>query len=232
MSTAAPVPITHDLEGDDAVSAIRNAGLRHLFERAFVRFRYADGFSHARALAFQLVLALIPALITVVALARLLDQQTVTDVLTDTTQSIAPGPAGRLITQAFEQGSRSAGDSGEAAPVLGFAVALLAAATAMGQVERGSNRIYGVERDRPPVRKYLVATGLALSAGVATALAFVLVAFGSAIGDALESATGWSRGPETAWAIARWPLGALSSRSPSRCCSTSLPTPRSRPRRG
>ena len=80
MSSVAPVPITHRLEGDDAVSAIRNAGLRHLLERAIVRFRYADGFSHARALAFQLVLAVIPALITVVALARLLDQRTVTEV--------------------------------------------------------------------------------------------------------------------------------------------------------
>ena len=46
--------------------------------------------------------------------------------------------------------------------------AMVAAAGAMGQIERGANRIYGVERDRPTVRKYLVATGLALTAGVAT----------------------------------------------------------------
>lgn len=209
MSTAAPVPTTHDLEGDDALDAVRRTGLGRLLVRSFTRFRYADGFSHARALAFQLVLALIPALITVVALARVLDQRTVTEVVADTTRSIAPGPAGRLLTQSFEQGSKSAaGDSAETALILGLAAALIAAATAMGQVERGSNRIYGVERDRPPVRKYLVATALALSAGVATALAFVLVVFGSEIGDALKSATGWSRGPDLAWTVARWPLGA------------------------
>jgi len=57
----------------------------------------------------------------------------VTEVLTDTTQSIAPGPAGRLITQAFEQGSKSAASgSGETALILGFAAAVVAAATAMG----------------------------------------------------------------------------------------------------
>ena len=56
-----------------------------------------------------------------------------TEVLTDTTQSIAPGPAGRLITQAFEQGSKSAASgSGETALILGFAAAVVAAATAMG----------------------------------------------------------------------------------------------------
>jgi hypothetical protein len=56
MSTADPEPTTHQLEGDDVVRAVRNAGLRSLLERSFLRFRYADGFSHARALAFQLVL--------------------------------------------------------------------------------------------------------------------------------------------------------------------------------
>lgn len=78
----------------------------------------------------------------------------------------------------------------------------------MGQIERGSNRIYGVERDRPAVRKYLVATALALTAGAATVTAFVLVVFGSAIGDALGSANGWNDVALNAWSIARWPIGA------------------------
>src|SRR6266508_2779069 len=39
--------------------------------------------------------------------------------------------------------------------------------TAMGQVERGANRIYGVERDRPTLRKYAVGILLACSAGLA-----------------------------------------------------------------
>lgn len=125
-----------------------------------MRFRYADGFSHARALAFQLVLALIPALITVVALARLLDQQTVTEVLTDTTQSIAPGPAGRLITQAFEQGSRSAGDSGEAALVLGLAVTLAVGLTCerCGTV---ATEVHHRPGDRPEPPEWLDESGKA-----------------------------------------------------------------------
>jgi YihY family inner membrane protein len=75
--------------------------------------------------------------------------------------------------------------------------------TAMAQIERGANRIYGVERDRPFVFKYLVALGLALSAGVLVLLSIVLLVGGSAIRDALEAGESF----DAVWAIARWPLG-------------------------
>ena len=208
MSTAASVPETAgELEGDEALETIRETGVRDLFRDAFVRFRYADGFSHSRALAFQIVLTLLPGLIALVALARLLDQETFTEILTTTFTEIAPGPAGSVMTQAFHQGEAAA-ESAETALVVGFAATLIAGATAMGQIERGSNRIYGVERDRPALRKYATAIGLALSAGVATILAFVLLVFGSALGDAAQSAGGWSDALRTAWSILRWPVGA------------------------
>ena len=65
---------------------------------------------------------------------------------------LAPGAAGDLITEALEQGSASA--DGTLALLLGGAATLVAGTTAFGQLERGANRIYGVERDRPPARKY------------------------------------------------------------------------------
>ncbi len=206
MSTAASVPVTRDLEleGDDAIDTLRSVGLRDLLRRSFVRFRFADGFSHSRALAFQLILTLLPGLIAVVGFARVLDQETFTQVLTGTIQDIAPGPAGQVLTEAFAAGAQPGG----AALVFGLLAAIVAAAGAMGQIERGSNRIYGVERDRPTVLKYLIATGLALTAGAATVAAFVLVVFGSAIGDSLGSAKDWTSVAQAAWSIGRWPLGA------------------------
>jgi len=36
----------------------------------------------------------------------------------------------------------------------------------MAQIQRGANRVYGIERDRPALRKYLVAFLLDLSAGI------------------------------------------------------------------
>lgn len=195
-----------ELEGDEAIETLRQIGVPQLLKRSFLRFRYADGFSHSRALGFQLILTLLPGVIAVVGFASLLGQEGFSRVLSDTAEGIAPGPAGDIISQAFEQGS---GDSsGAKAFAFGLIAALVAAAGAMGQVERGSNRIYGVERDRPSVRKYAVATGLALTAGLATVAAFVLVVFGSEIGDAIGAERGWSDVAETAWAILRWPIGA------------------------
>jgi uncharacterized BrkB/YihY/UPF0761 family membrane protein len=89
MSTAAAVPTTHDLEGDDAIETLRSVGLRELARDALLRFRLADGFSHARALAFQITLTLLPAVIAVVGLARVLDQRDFSHVLTQTIQDLA-----------------------------------------------------------------------------------------------------------------------------------------------
>jgi YihY family inner membrane protein len=201
VSTASPVPETHDLEGDDAFETLRNTGLRDLAADAFVRFRAADGFSHARALAFQFTLTLLPALIALVGFATVLDQQEFKDVLRDTLTQLSPGPASDVLTQAFEQGS----ESGETALLVGLIAALVAGTTAMGQMERGANRIYGIERDRPPLRKYLTGFGLMCSAGLLTAVALVLFVAGFAIDDAVEQAVGWGDGARTAWEIGRWP---------------------------
>jgi YihY family inner membrane protein len=210
MSTAAAVPTTHDLEGDDAIETLRSVGLRELARDALLRFRLADGFSHARALAFQITLTLLPAVIAVVGLARVLDQRDFSRVLTQTIQDLAPGPAGEVLTQAIRHGSETgSSSSGRNALIVGLLVALISAATAMGQVERGSNRIYGVERDRPTFRKYLGATALACTAGLAILGAFVLLVLGSSLGAALGDVTGWGEPLETAWAIGRWPLGAV-----------------------
>jgi hypothetical protein len=56
MSSARRVPETRlmgegELSADDAGRALRRYGGWHLLRDALVRFRYGDGFSHARALA-------------------------------------------------------------------------------------------------------------------------------------------------------------------------------------
>lgn len=204
MSTAAAVPETRGLEGDDAIETLRDVGPAQLVRDSFVRFRRADAFSHSRALAFQLVLTLLPALIAVVGFANVLDQKSFSSVLEATFTDFAPGPAGEVLTQTIQSSSNSGG----LALVLGLLIAIVSGATAMGQIERGANRIYGVERDRPSVAKYVRATLLALTAGVATVGALVLTVAGSELGSALTD-EGLSDTLGTVWSIARWPLGAI-----------------------
>jgi YihY family inner membrane protein len=207
VTTARSVPVTRDeLEGDEALETLREIGRRRLVVDSVDRFRAADAFSHSRALAFQFTLTLLPALIALVGLAAALDQEDVTRTVRATIESLAPGAAGEILTDALRQGTSAARrENGETALLGGGLAALVAGTTAMAQIERGANRVYGVERDRPFLRKYARALVLALSAGVLALLSVVLLVGGSALRDA----AGWSDGFDTAWSIARWPLGLV-----------------------
>jgi YihY family inner membrane protein len=205
VTTASAVPATRDeLEGDEAFETLRSVGRRQLVIDSIDRFRAADAFSHSRALAFQFTLTLLPSLIALVGLAAALDQEEVTRTIRATIEALAPGAAGEILTDALRQGRTAASqENGETALVAGGLAALLAGTTAMAQIERGANRLYGVERDRPFLRKYGRALVLALTAGVLALLSVVVLVGGSAVRDA----AGWSEGFDTAWSIARWPVG-------------------------
>jgi len=204
LTTASAVPLTRgELEGDEALETLRRTGRRRLAVDAVTRFRAADGFSHSRALAFQVTLTLLPALIAVVGLAAALGQDDFTRVVRDTIRDLTPGAPGEILTDALRHGSESGHESGETALAAGALAALVSGVSAMGQVERGANRIYGVERDRPFHRKYLRALGLALTAGVLALASLVVLMGGAAIRDALDLGEGF----DSVWRFARWPLG-------------------------
>jgi YihY family inner membrane protein len=204
MSTATLVPETYELEGDDALETLRRTGTWSLIKDSFKRFRYADGFSHARALAFQVTLSLLPATIAVVGLATALHANQFRKVLGQTVTRLAPGPAGDIIVQAFKHGQH-AGRGAIGALLFGLVAGLISAATAMGQVERGANRIYGVERDRPTMQKYGMGLLLACSAGLAIVLSLVLTVAGQDIAKAI----GVSGVVEVAWTLLRWPVAII-----------------------
>jgi YihY family inner membrane protein len=205
MSTATLVPETYELEGDDALETLRRTGWGRLVKDSFRRFRYADGFSHARALAFQVTLSLLPATIAVVGLATLLHADQFRNILGQMVTRLAPGPAGDVVVAAFRHGQRAVGGGALTALVFGLLAALISAATAMGQVERGANRIYGVERDRPTTRKYVIGFLLACSAGLAIIVSLVLIVAGQDISKAL----GISGAVEVLWAVLRWPVAIV-----------------------
>jgi YihY family inner membrane protein len=207
VSTAAAVPQTAgELEGDEALETLRQVGRKRLALDAAMRFRAADGFSHSRALAFQFTLTLLPALIATIGLAAAVGQEDVTRAVERTVRDLAPGAAGDILTEALRHGGAAArSESGETALGAGLIAAILAGTTAMAQIERGANRIYGTERDRPFLRKYLNGLALALSAGVAALASLVVLVAGST----LRQQIGWGETLDTVWAVARWPVGVV-----------------------
>jgi YihY family inner membrane protein len=204
MSNAKPVPETRDLTGDDAWHTIRRHGRWRLATEGWERLLAGDGFTHARSLAFTVTLVAIEGLIGMVGLASLIHTREIGRIIDATIRQVVPGPAGRVLTSAVSHAHHVAHGHHYLALVSGICGALYVATIAMGQLERGLNRIYGVEVDRPPLEKYTRAFIFALSTGTLSAASFACLAlgrylFGSTKSDALS----------TTWAIGRWPLGLV-----------------------
>jgi uncharacterized BrkB/YihY/UPF0761 family membrane protein len=203
MSTARLIPETWELSGDDAWETLRRTGRRRLLRDAGLRLRWADGFSHSRSLAFLVTLAAVQGIIAVVGFASAFGGSAVSDVIVGALNGAAPGPVAGLLTQAVTH-TQNNGSAHHYLPLaLGAAGALLTAMTAMGQLERGLNRLYGIEQDRPFARKYGLGLLLAGSAGVIITAAFGLLAFGRT-----WSATAGNATAARMLDVASWP-GAL-----------------------
>jgi YihY family inner membrane protein len=214
MSTATRVPETRTMRGeelsaDDAWTTLRRYGGWRLVRDSFLRFRYGDGFTSARALGLQLCLAIIPMVIALVGLAATVHQANAAKVLVLTLQRLVPGKGADSLDETLRAGVQPGGTGGRLALVLGLVAALVALTTAMGQIERGTNRIYGIERDRPTPRKYAVAFGNAITAGISALLGFVILVAGGAAVESAARVYGWSDGTQQVWGVLRWPLGVL-----------------------
>jgi YihY family inner membrane protein len=201
MSTATPVPETWELSGDDARALLLSTGRRHLLRDAFTRLRAADGFSHARSLAYCISLVLVQAIIALVGLAAALGRTGTSDVIVRSLRAAAPGPAGEFLTSAVVQAQTAGATHQYGGLIFGLVGSIITGATLMGQIERALNRLYGIEQDRQTVQKYGRALLLAISTGALSIVAFVALAFGKAVGDGLDDST-----LAGIWGIVRWPL--------------------------
>jgi YihY family inner membrane protein len=211
MGSARRVPETRllggeELSADHAWRALRRYRGWHLLRDALVRFRYGDGFSHARALGLQLCLGAVPLLIALNGLAsRLGGLRRAGRVVADTVLALTPGASESLVRQLLAHEERVR-HSGQLALLLGLLTAVVALTTAVGQVERGANRIYGVQRDRPALQKYLRALALTVVAGLPALVSFLLLVAGGAIGASMRRWYHWSEAAVTTWNVARWPV--------------------------
>jgi YihY family inner membrane protein len=211
MSSARRVPETRllgegELSADHAWRALCRYGGWPLLRDALVRFRFGDGFSHARALGLLLCLAAVPLLIALNGLAsKLGGLRQGGRVVADTVLALTPGASESLVRQLLAHEERVR-DSGEVALMLGLLTAVVALTTAAGQIERGANRIYGVDQDRPALQKYLRALLLTVGAGLPALVSFLLLVAGGAIGASMQRWYHWDSTAVTAWNIARWPV--------------------------
>ncbi|MFF8833293.1 YihY/virulence factor BrkB family protein [Streptomyces sp. NPDC015131] len=215
MGTVVHVPQTRDmlgeeLSGDEAFAALRHYGGRRLLADSFARFRYADGFSSARSLGYQVVLGIVPFTIALVGIATTTHTEAVGRAVELALAGIVPGLSGDVVGQVLADTRRSAGDTaGAVAMWLGMGFAVLNLASAMGQIERGCNRIYGIERDRPFPAKYGRGVLLALFAGLPLGGGFLAIVAGPDIGRAVVRAAHWPPSLLGWWDALHLPVGIV-----------------------
>jgi YihY family inner membrane protein len=206
MSTASPVPEQPSIGFDELRETLQRTDDRELAKDAFQRLRAADGFSHARSIAFLTSLIFVQAVIALVGLAHAFSAGSFGTTIVDTLNSVVPGAANLLLKEAVEQARTTQVETATSwlPLILGTLGAIITGTTLLGQIERAMNRTYGVERDRPTLQKYGRAAVLCLTAGGLTVLAFAIMTFGREL----------SRGPDpsalvTIWNLVRWPLAAV-----------------------
>src|SRR5918997_1192213 len=138
VSSVRPVPETElmsgeELSADDAWHTVRRHHLGRLFAAAFLRFRYGDGFSHARAFALQLALATVPLVIAAAGVAAALGAESFAEGVARTVVALSPGSSDALVSDVVEGGSADS-DQGEIVAMLGLATAFVAATSAFEQL--------------------------------------------------------------------------------------------------
>jgi YihY family inner membrane protein len=197
VSYATHVPETFELDGDDARRTLVETGRLRLLKDSYVRLRAADGFSHARALAFTTSLILVQGMIVVVGLASAFGDVRFVRTAITAIETAVPGPAANVLKNAVEQASQVGSQENYVPLAIGLLGLAITATSAMGQFERSLNRLYGIEQDRPTLVKYARAFLLVLTAGTLIGFAFLVLAFGRGV---------LTSGIET---VLRWPLAVL-----------------------
>jgi YihY family inner membrane protein len=181
-------------------SAVRRNGAASVAEASVHRFLRADGTSHTRALAYQMVFVLVSGFIGLIGLASVLGVAQLRLAVQHMVRTLSPGASGRLLERAASHGASSGGT----AAFFGLLAALTAATLAMAQVERSANRLAGVD-DRPAARRFTTAFALAVSAGLLLAVGGLMLSGGGAIASGL----GLEGSSASVWDVVRWPLGIV-----------------------
>lgn len=196
-----------ELDAEDAWRTVRRHGLVRLVVDSLVRFRYGDGFTNARALAFQIALGLVPFLLAMTGLAADLDADRASEVVARTISALTPGAGSSDLLSNAVRPEETVERAGEIALVLGLAFSIVSMVTAVAQVERGGNRIYGIARDRPAPWKYGRAAVMTAVLAFPIGAGFALLVAGGPLGEAMQDVYGWSATVDRVWDIGRWPLG-------------------------
>jgi membrane protein len=158
----------------------------------------------AAALTYYGVLALFPALLVMVSVLGLIGHSA-TQPLIDNIDSVAPGPAKQIFSDAVKNLDNSQGAAGVFF-VIGLLGALWSASGYIGAFMRASNAIYDIDEGRPIWKTLPMRLGLTVLLMLMTAVTAIGVTISGGLARQVGKTIGVGGTAVDVWNIAKWPV--------------------------
>jgi membrane protein len=156
----------------------------------------------ASELAYYFLLALVPALVFVAAIASFFPGPVLDEILRGLS-GFAPPAAVEIVQDLL--GSVASGEN-SGVLTLSLLMALWSSSAAMVGITEAMNRAYDIDEGRPWWKVRLIAVGLTITLAVLVLSAFALVILGPRAADFVAARLGFSQAFAMAWKILQWPL--------------------------
>jgi membrane protein len=173
-----------------------------LIKRTLKETSEDDCLGLAAQLAYYLLLALVPAIVFLVALASFVPADTLAQMIASL-RTFAPGDVVQIVE---EQLRRVANGQQGGLLTVGIGMALWSSSAAIVSVTSAMNRAYDIDEGRPWWKVRLIAIALTIGLALFVIAAILLVMVGPTLAEQLASRLGLGTAFEWAWKILQWPV--------------------------
>jgi membrane protein len=187
------------------LKSLKQIGNTDLYKETFSSFFRSDMDTYAAAVAFQMLFAVVPFMIVLIAILGFFDLQGLYQILQEHADTVVPGDAAEMVEQVISEIEQP---TGGLLPIA-LLIALWLASSAVRSVTHALNIIHNVDESRPFWSQFLLSIAYTIAIALLLILALLFMIVGSQV---LEWAAGLVNLDDifiVLWMWVRWPVAAI-----------------------